>query len=380
MSKKITFSLLLSVTLLLSVCTDNTMWFKRLPKPKLAALSLLFKRLPKTKLTLGLGALYNLTTEAKAEEVRTPEYSLGDRPLEVQRSVDEAFEGNRDASTDDWLYNGATSYYYLLNIDEDKVLKDLVLKDKSDIYLVDIGCARGGWGEYVWEILQNKEYKESGKKFHIISITGGQECGEMVRQNDHVTLHQINQFKIENIAQELKQRGFDLEDKVDFMVSRWTLRHLVDPFGTMKQLYTLLSPEKGMLSSNGFLFKSSDEPSVVQTFPLRNAAILAHATPAVLFRQYNEGRDAHQFLLMKEDKKQLELPLEYTGSVHNIPYGYQNESKTVTVFNKEHKEYKESCGIEYVDESRYLYCNKSDERCKKLYHYLKNRNLFCGPD
>ena len=78
------------------------------------------------------------------------------------------------------------------------------------------------------------------------------------KNNSLKLFFKFNQFKIENISDELAKRGFNLENKVDLVVSNWTLRHLVDPFGTLKQIYGFLTPTGGKFLSNGFLFKFSE--------------------------------------------------------------------------------------------------------------------------
>jgi hypothetical protein len=192
---------------------------------------------------------------------------LGNRPPEVQDAVNRAFEQNKNATS--WPYDG--SYYYtLMGIDEEKLFALLVCDEhKNDIYIVDVGCGKGGWGRLARNFfLRNEAWKNSGKRIHIFSITGGRECEDIVEQTDHVTLYQLNQFKIENIDEEFSKRGFNLKNKVDVIVSNWTLRHLVDPFRTLEQMYNLLA-DKGILMSNGFLFKL-DDSAEVKVFPSYN--------------------------------------------------------------------------------------------------------------
>ncbi len=225
--------------------------------------------------------------------------TLSDRPANIQTACDSAFEHNRDASNKDWLYNGTSNYYTLVDLDEDAIFAQLAHKNsgQKDVYVIDAGCAQGRWGRNALEILQNEAYKKSGKHFHIFSVTGGQECDELVKHKDHVTLYQLNQFKIENIDEEFAKRGFDLKNKVDLIVSNWTLRHTLDPFGTVKRMYGLLTPKQGKLMSNGFLFKF-DETDKVQTFPQDNENILTASNATCLFKVHTPGRDAGHFLLM----------------------------------------------------------------------------------
>ncbi len=201
--------------------------------------------------------LFSLVAEAmeKKENVL-----LGNRPLQIQAAVDKAFEKNKTKNGTEWCCNGSGTSCGLLEIDDELMLKYLSSDnhDQKEVYIIDVGCGVGRWGQHAMKVLQSEACKNSGKKFHIFSITGGKECEEIIQNQDCVTLYQLNQFKIENIDQELSQKGFELKEKVDLIVSNWTLRHLVDPFGTLKRMYTLLTPLKGMLLCNGFLFKFDD--------------------------------------------------------------------------------------------------------------------------
>lgn len=298
---------------------------------------------------------------------------LGSRPPQVQAAADRAFENIKNVNNDEWFYKG-TDYYTLLDLDEDKILKNLAYESrgKKDIYIIDVGCAGGNWGRRMMNALQGEVYKKSGKRFHIFSVTGGKECEDIVQKKEHVTLYQFNQFKIENLDEEFSRRGFDLRDKVDLIVSSWTLRHLVDPFGTLKQMYNLLTPSQGKLMSNGFLFMFNDSTKV-ESFPLSNENILVHSNATILFKDLRSGRDVGQFLLVRNDENELKIPLEYTDKVYPIGYGFQNESYVVTVYSRGSNP---SFDQDYIDDDRRLYCNKGDQRCKKLYRYLSDQRLF----
>ncbi len=225
--------------------------------------------------------------------------------------------------------------------------------------------------------MNNEHCKKSGKHFHIFSLTGGKECVNGVQENGCVTHYQFNQFKIENIDEELAKLGFNLKGKVDLIISDWTLRHLVDPFGTLKRMYSLLTPKQGMLLSNGFLFKFYDSDKI-EAFPYKNENILAHTSAIPLFRHYDSGRDAGQFLLVRTDENELIIPLEYDGNVSQIPNNYQCSSAMVTVFKKGYISQRDA---EYTGhESFKYYWNKNDLRSKELYFKLLERGYVYDQD
>lgn len=306
---------------------------------------------------------------------------LGDRPSQVQAASNKAFAQNKSAGKSDWLYNGAWPYYGLMSIDDEVLLERIVAEkpEKQDVYIVDVGCAQGGWGKHAARVLGSEEYKNSGKRFHIFSLTGGIECDEQIIQQDNVTIYQFNQFKIENINEELEKRGFELKDKVDLIVSHWALRHLVDPWGTLKRMYGLLSPDKGKLFSNGFLFKYSDDEEI-QAFPDDNEILLAsnNSSATVLYGNNRVCRDCGHFLLMRTTPKELEIPLEYEGKTHYIGDGYQNASSLATVFHKAaflKNTFDRAYVSDYMQGQR-LYCDSADAQCKNLYNYLASEGFF----
>lgn len=326
-----------------------------------------------------LFALYNSCPIASAKDVKK-------RPQEVQQAIDQAFEENKIADPKSWLYNGSP-YYGLFGIDEEKLVDYLISLGKKDVYIMDVGCARGRWGHNIKDLLE-KKYKNNDIKFHIFSITGGNECEESTYISDNVILHQFNLFKIENIDEELAKRNFDLKDKVDVIVSRWTLRHLVDPFGTVERLYTLLNPSGGKLLSNGFLFRFyGTDIKKIEAVPAYHRYIFTHSNATVLYRHWDSGRDAGQFMLERNNEKSLELPLHYTGSVQHVGDNCQCASGTITEFQVMDKTIQTNA-IEtlHIDpqelkEGEYMipgdfYCLKGDVQCKDLYARLTKHKLF----
>lgn len=166
---------------------------------------------------------------------------------------------------------------------------------------MDIGYTKGELAREIVNLLQ-AQYKKSNTKFHIFSITDSKECKEVTWTEGNITLHQLHQFKIENIDEEIAKRGFDLKEKLDLIVSRWTLRHLIDPFGTLTKIYDLLNPSKGKLIANGFLFKYEDSKKV-QGFTYKHQNIVSQSNASAIFYDYDAGRDAGHFLLDRNDKK-----------------------------------------------------------------------------
>lgn len=259
------------------------------------------------------------------------------RPSIVQQEVDAAYEriereeyNSWKTRTDGvpsrgWAFNG-DGFYNLMGFDERKLIHDIALSkpSKKDIYLVDLGAASGGWGDQAERYI-NSELTDSDQHFHIFSITGFEELKQEQVTVGKVTHYRINRFKIENLLSELKKRKLtDLVGKVDLLVSNWTLRHLVDPFGTLEQMYSLLTPAAGILMSNGFHFVLRDTSGQADLDERRDEKIRSmrgfwqvfnHSSAEYVFKRWEYEGDLDQFMLVKRNTKPLSLPLTYVGNV-----------------------------------------------------------------
>jgi hypothetical protein len=310
---------------------------------------------------LSLGAMGRASTSAAAA-------FLGDRPKHVQTVIDSIFEKIKTTPMKEWAFRGDTACgYFLLGLNDDKLLKSLIHRDKSNIYIIDVGSGNCGWGNYVKSVLlRDEKCRNSWKHFHIFNITGGLECEETVETEENVTLYKFKQFKIEDIKEEFLKRGFDLEKKVDLIVSCMTLKHLIDPFGAIKRLYSLLTPSNGILMSNGFYFKFDDSDEV-QSFPDKNWNILASCNAIPLF---STGMGCGHFLLMRNNDHELNIPLTYTGDVIELSGNVVYAGQLVTVVSRKfvnNAEYLKLHGSDPV-----YYCDNRNQESKDLFSYLKN--------
>jgi hypothetical protein len=253
------------------------------------------------------------------------------RPETVQRVVDNSFTSQLNGQKK-WNVNGVGKHFYnLMGLEDDKVIHEIVSREGSDkdIYLIDVGSGEGAWGRQVVEFLKN-EFSESKKNFHIISMTGDRELEPKIEKDGNITYYQFDQFKVEDIAQELQKRGLNLTNKVDFIVSRWTLRHVVDPLGTVDQMYSLLKPGKGLLMANGFFI--GDETGELHTTTSDDKwKILASGNAKSLFRE-GIGHDLGDFLLIRQDDRSLGLGVEYSGNVMNLSAHHDCGSQSATCF------------------------------------------------
>jgi len=295
---------------------------------------------------------------------------LGMRPVSVQAVVDEAF--TNVLTCRNWPHNGKNKYC-LFGIDDEMLLKHVADKsDKDNIYIIDAGCGNASWGKKAMETLfKDEECKRSGKNIYIFSITGGKECEEEVETKGKVYHYKFNSFRIENIDEEFIRRGFSfLVGNVDLIVSSVTFRHFVDPFGTLKRMYGLLSSLNGMLISDYFNFKFADS-ECCSTFPEEESVeIFASIGVACLF---NFNFNGNSFILMRSDDRELDVPLKYSGGVVTL---FKNVK--TTVFNKEGLICEEKERLVKPVEIRppFIYCFEENQSCRNLYLYLKQFQLI----
>ncbi|MFC1894959.1 hypothetical protein ACFLYH_03345 [Candidatus Dependentiae bacterium] len=274
---------------------------------------------------LALGAMEG-KREKSYSKTNEQKIVLGKRPKNVQDAVNKAFE--RLEAIGKWPNNGKEEYR-LFGIKDEVLLKEVASKSgKKDIYIIDAGCANGAWGIKAMDTLCGYEkFKKSGKKFYIFSITGGKECKKMTKTNGNVKLFQINSFKIENIDTEFKKISKEFGDlslngNVDLIVSSSTFRHFVDPFGTLKRMYVLLSSSNGILISDNFNFNFADS-EWCSIFPVtiwgkeEYGEIIASTGAACLF-YYNLYKNNNDFILMRTDGRELDIPLNYSDVLFEI--------------------------------------------------------------
>jgi hypothetical protein len=193
---------------------------------------------------------------------------ISDRPEDIQRRISEVHrELVNKSAMDAWTHSGKKSYYIMNIVDQrivDWLMQNKAKDSKETIRLLDFGS-----GDFSWPLTIARYIKENRKnkniKFEIVGVTGEISIGpkkieEYQREfaQEGITLTLLEKIEIESIDKILKP-GFDL------IVSSWTLRHLVDPLGTIWRLYNLLNPNGLLLAEGFYLYLEGDGPVVKLT-------------------------------------------------------------------------------------------------------------------
>lgn len=282
----------------------------------------------------------------KIESGRAPSatsFDGGKRPKPITDKIDAIFQDLSRQTKSGWgLFNGdlnvdrQNDYLFCAAYKAKEMITQLIQEapsDQKDFYILDVGAGEFGWGEVVANHLNKQSDLRKDIQIHILGVRGERFTGEPVIEKGRCKLYRMGAFKVEEIADQFRKHKLDVDNKIDFAISHWCLRHLVDPVGTFEQIYNLLRPQKGMALLDGFRYgiEKNDRAvygSMVQLFLDTTAPFLASG-----FRAFNT---LNHFLLRRPDDSPCRLPLEYTELKEtNDP---QVSSGVVTIFKRKKEE------------------------------------------
>ena len=260
---------------------------------------------------------------------------LKKRPSHVQDAVNAAFERISERHQT-WMYNGSKEYK-LLRIPDRKFIDYIASKKKDDIYILDVGAGNGTWGNEVERILI-ANHSDKNKQFNIISLTGSDELKEGIEKTGNITHYKFSKFKIENINKRLKERGLSIKGNVDAIFSNWTFRHFIDPLGTLRQCFNLLTDQEGILLSSDLIFKANctrkddwlNKKTLLNLFSDKNSK-----TPAKILFSSTTRDDSkkYEFLLLRTSKDSLQLPVTYDDNLLTLPNNLNTDNKKIAAYH-----------------------------------------------
>lgn len=242
------------------------------------------------------------------------------RPLKVQEQIDRVYATLRDRGMS-WGYSGTIGLYNLLNFDDCDVIAQRIQKaspNKKDLYFIDLGAGHFSWVNSVASFLRHK-YSDDKRHFHVIGVTGEGQPFDNKKVDGNVTTHKITGFKLENLLESFAQFDLQLIDSVEFIVTSWTLCHLVDPLGTLEQAYHLLSRGNGFLFGTGFEGHCSH---VKEEYSFSATLSLAFGIHSYIARKRDSRPDDFALFRSVEDK--------YSRAKNKFAY---NEAKPIENLN-----------------------------------------------
>lgn len=307
--------------------------------------------------------------------------NIENRPLELKNAINSLFSTFTETETSKWtLFNG-DEYYQMSDIDEYKLLSKMVKAnpDQSSFNIIDIGAGDYSWIQSMAKLFNNGDEVFANKNFNIFGLNG--EGSPEVIEIENVKLHYYGGFKSEELLSEFNSKGHNLENNVDFIVSRFALRHMADPIGTVIQAYELLKPNTGLMIIDDFpiTYKNLDGSSLYESHDkfeghLKQFHFYSYLDANVLMCPSNTGaRSFTHFNIQKLSADTAKLPITYSGL--NFVSGRSHTSEYETEFTS--LEQTEKMEMKLVSSS----CANTEyySGCygdKELYDWFENNALF----
>jgi hypothetical protein len=218
-------------------------------------------------------------------------------------------------------FNGREEYR-IADVDEykwiEKIILDNYAKGNKKMTFMDVGAGNFSWGMAVAKFINSNMFFAHLEELEvtIYSFRGEGFRGEGTQKESHMEeitvgrCQNINcgMFKIENMEEELKKRGIEIKGDVDLVVSAQCFRHLVDPVGTLLQIYNQLRDDSGlMFIDTGF---------AIEGYPDFIVELLANGSFS-FFKIRSNSSDMRQNFDA--------LVIQKSGTVHTIPLQYRTK-------------------------------------------------------
>ncbi len=307
---------------------------------------------------------------------------LEDRLNNIQQGVDRTHEDLSQRSSSSWgLYNGDSpiSFYYLCNINDPRLIYSLLRHrgDRKELHLADIGGGKHGWIRAACRAINAQTDLPDDLKIHLYSLRGEGGPGVWGEEDGRCKLYEYNGCKIENLSAALKAKNINVE--FDLIVSRWSLRHLVDPLMTFKSAYDQLNTG-GFLAGDGFYMDILDHPAsrAVDTSNARSnieqVLLLQETGSEFLIHPYQARYSLNQFIVRKTQAGPCQLPLRYAGSC-SLGDMRQVHSQQMTYFERLQPRKALSQG-DFENLHPKLERGKGVIGSQSLYTFLRTENIF----
>lgn len=322
---------------------------------------------------------YKQNLTRNPHNLQTPRMLWEDRPENVKRAIQDRFEER--AYYHEWgLYNSC-EYYNMCNVNERNLITKIVEDNpkQTEFTFIDIGAGDFAWIRALSAFL--REHKNfATKKFNIYGLSAERtyKTGNFytpkakrsyitdgIEEIDNVKLHYYCSFKSEDLVWAFNERGVDLGRKVDFIISRWSLRHMIDPVGTVQQAFYLLKTN-GFLVVDYFPFYLEGNSTYGDYYQENQYLLFSYFDANVLMSSGGSAGPVQQFIMQKTGEG-LELPISYTSIKWGSEEGYDFAIIGFTFTEEEKKlEFPKSC----------IPPNGHTIGSEELYNWLSDNNLF----
>lgn len=320
----------------------------------------------------------NQDTQSSSSQSSSSFLDWRKRPQEIQDKIEEIFQALTKRICDERWASRGDNRYSLAQISEDRLIQKVIHqapKNQKDFYILDIGAGNFQWGRSMADFINKQKDLPHDITIHVIGVRGegGSEEKESIGK---CKIYELTAFKVENLFEEFQKRGFFLEKKVDFVISRLCFVHLVESLGTFLQTYELLRPGSGLLLMDGFYVFDKDDTwekyvsGKSKIEPLVNLITLLLRTrvPFLLYPYAIHGALA-SFLLRKPNATPCLLKMSYTGIESPCEFSSIG-SKCVTKFDMGDERYTIQHFMKSNDHFHTLYGDRA------LYLWLRKNELI----
>lgn len=273
-------------------------------------------------------------------------FSYKDRTKEILTEIQSAYE---KASSKVWYHNGSSAQDTLgFNIFK-LLLEYIKAHPDQEVYnFMDFGSGNGSLGKSLKEMIEgsqhrlNKQYADEinkvlgGRKaeIRIFNLTGNGSADSVSSTGKEenevpVIMYDCYGVKIEDVQDFLGKYlagkfGLEEDIKFDVVVSKMTFVHLVDPIGTLQQVYDMLRTKSGILIADGIHYSASipkegpDSHDAVQDLQLMRSIELSGG----------------KYLLKPDYSGHSKVIIERGGSSSNFGYEYKPECSSLLVADR----------------------------------------------
>jgi hypothetical protein len=266
----------------------------------------------------------------------------------LDHKIKESYRALKYSKSNWSLYNGSDKYN-ICNMDEHKAFKSIIMNNpnQKEFYALEIGAGKFQWGRALLKYLQEQTDLPTGIKVHIIGVRGEQhfnQHSEFPQDKDaRFIVHELGGFKIEDMHAAFIKKGFDLRNKIDLIVSHYTLRHLVNPAQTLLNAYDLCRAETGIMLFDGFHFLQGDQDqniikssNVIKDLRTNFISLLLKMESPFLILPTSSPKENH-YLIKKSNRRNSPITLNYKALI-TVPEFYEKlniASSCMTVFHGE---------------------------------------------
>ncbi len=262
---------------------------------------------------LGEKIMPNSNLKDKTHEVTPKGLNWHDRPKAMKEDVISAYQKISANPSSQWgLTNGAPEYN-LICIEQYKLLKNIILKapEEKEFFILDLGAGNFEWGRDKVKRINSDPDLPTDIKVNVIGIRGEKSPPNEVYTDGKCKIYEFGNFMAENLTAQLKKVGLQLDNKIDLIVTAYTMRHLVDPVGTFVQAYNLLKPNTGYILSDSIFFMLDSHKDTNTENAARSIQSLLLETKSPFLFIYR-GMAESSFILKRTGMNPFQPAMKYT--------------------------------------------------------------------